>query len=496
VRTREADFIPESQRDEPAIDQDVLLKLYPVVLSGGSGTRLWPLSRTLLPKQFLPLVSERSLLQDTMLRLRGLDGLSAPIVVCSNEHRFLAGGQMSEIGLTALTQILEPVGRNTAPAVAVAAHAAAAHDADAILLVLPADHLIRGVEAFHEAVRKAAQLAASGKLTTFGIVARSAQTGYGYIERGEAIGDVAGCFTVARFVEKPDAPRAQEFIKSGRFYWNSGMFVLRARRYLEELVRFRPDISQAAQRAWQERQQDLDFCRLGEQAFQACPSESIDYAVMEKTRDAAVVEADIDWSDIGSWSSLWQASTADAHGNVAKGDVHLDGARGSYIRAESRLVAAIGVEDLVIVETADAVLVARKDHAQKVKDIVEALKAKQRDEYLVHKRVYRPWGYYEGLDNGDRFQVKRIMVKPGSKLSLQMHHHRAEHWVVVSGTAKVVRGEDTVLLSENQSTYIPLGVKHRLENVGKVPLHLIEVQSGSYLGEDDIVRFEDDYKRS
>jgi mannose-1-phosphate guanylyltransferase/mannose-6-phosphate isomerase len=470
-------------------------KLYPVVLSGGSGTRLWPLSRTLLPKQFLPLVSERSMLQDTVLRLAEFENAAAPVLVCSNEHRFLAAEQMNAVGTKPLSQILEPVGRNTAPAVAVAALAIAAGDPEGIMLVLPADHLIRDVVGFREAVARAASQAAGGKLVTFGIVPQAAETGYGYIERGSALPGSPGCFAVARFVEKPDTARAREFFDSGWFYWNSGMFVLRADRYLEELGRFRPDIREAAARAWETRNQDLDFCRLGEEAFTRCPSESIDYAVMEKTSDAVVVEADIGWSDIGSWASLWQASPADPQGNVAKGDVHLDGARNSYVRAESRLVAAIGVEDLIVVETADAVLVANKAYAQKVKDTVEALRAKQRDEYLVHKRVYRPWGYYEGLDLGERFQVKRIMVKPGRKLSLQMHHHRAEHWVVVSGTARVVRGEETILLSENQSTYIPLGVKHRLENVGKVPLHLIEVQSGSYLGEDDIVRFEDDYKR-
>jgi mannose-1-phosphate guanylyltransferase/mannose-6-phosphate isomerase len=304
------------------------------------------------------------------------------------------------------------------------------------------------------------------------------------------------CFQVKRFVEKPNPELARQFLTTGGFYWNSGMFVFRADRYLEELARFRPDILQAAREAWDKRSQDLDFCRLDPQAFKNCPAESIDYAVMEKTEDAVVVEADIGWSDIGSWASLWEASTADAQGNVCLGDVIVHGARSSYIRADSRLVVAIGVEDLVIVETSDAVLVTSKGQAQRVKDAVEALKAVQRDEYLVHRRVYRPWGYYEGLDSADRFQVKRIMVKPGCKLSLQMHHHRAEHWVVVSGTARVVRGEDTLLLSENQSTYIPLGVKHRLENVGKLPLHMIEVQSGSYLGEDDIVRFEDDYKRT
>jgi mannose-1-phosphate guanylyltransferase / mannose-6-phosphate isomerase len=469
------------------------LKLFPVVLSGGAGSRLWPLSRTLLPKQFLPLVSERSMLQDTLLRLAGVGNLGDAVIVCSNEHRFLAAEQLQQIGQKPMAQILEPVGRNTAPAVAAAAMAVVERDAGGIMLVLPADHLIRDVAAFHQVIAAAVEQAAAGHLATFGIVAHAPETGYGYIERGAEIAGEA--FAVKRFVEKPDAATAQRFVESGSFYWNSGMFVFRAQRYLDELGRLRPDILEATTRAWNGRSQDMDFCRLEEKAFAACPSDSIDYAVMEKTQDAVVVPCDIGWSDIGSWSSLWQASPADADGNVALGDVHLDGAHGCYVRADRRLVAAIGVEDLVIVETADAVLVARKDQAQRVKDMVETLKAKQRDEYLVHKRVYRPWGYYEGLDSGERFQVKRIMVKPGAKLSLQLHHHRAEHWVVVSGTARVTCGEEELLLTENQSTYIPLGTRHRLENIGKTPLHLIEVQSGSYLGEDDIVRFQDDYNR-
>ena len=467
--------------------------IIPVVLSGGSGSRLWPLSRTLLPKQFLPLVSEQTMLQDTIARLRGLHDVSAPIVVCSNEHRFLAADQLQRIGVTALAQILEPVGRNTAPAVAVAAMAAMQHADDATMLVLAADHLVRDKPAFHAAIQQGLDQARSGRLVTFGIVPDAPETGYGYIERGEGKN---GCFEVARFVEKPDAARAAEFVESGRFYWNSGMFMFGAARYLEELEKFRPDILAASRKSWESRTQDLDFCRLSEQEFVACPSDSIDYAVMEKTRDATVVEADIGWSDIGSWASLWQATEADQAGNVTSGDVHLDGVTNSYIRADSRLVAAVGVDDMVIVETADAVLVTRKEHSQRVKDVVEALKAAQRDEHLVHKRVYRPWGYYEGIDVGDRFQAKRIMVAPGKKLSLQMHHHRAEHWIVVSGTANVTRGDETFMLSANESTYIPLGVRHRLENIGKMPLYLIEVQSGEYLGEDDIVRFEDDYKRT
>jgi mannose-1-phosphate guanylyltransferase/mannose-6-phosphate isomerase len=467
--------------------------LIPVILSGGSGSRLWPLSRTLLPKQFLPLVSERSMLQDTVSRLHGIPDATAPIVVCSNDHRFLAADQLQRIGVTAIAQILEPEGRNTAPAVAVAAMAAMEHEPESIILVLAADHLIRNEEAFRAAVQRAVVQAGAGKLVTFGIVPDAPETGYGYIERGAG---ADGCFEVTRFVEKPDAAHAREFVDSGRFYWNSGMFMFGARRYLKELEKFRPDILKASRDSWEARDQDLDFCRLGEQAFINCPSDSIDYAVMEKTRDASVVEADIGWSDIGSWSSLWQATEADAAGNVTSGDIHLEDVRGSYIRADSRMVAVIGVDDMVIVETADAILVTKKEHAQKVKNVTDALKAAQRDEYLVHKRVYRPWGYYEGLDSGERFQVKRIMVETGKKLSLQMHRRRAEHWVVVSGKAKVTHGDEAFVLSENESTYIPVGMRHRLENIGTTPLHLIEVQSGSYLGEDDIERFEDDYKRT
>jgi mannose-1-phosphate guanylyltransferase/mannose-6-phosphate isomerase len=469
--------------------------IFPVVLSGGTGSRLWPLSRTLLPKQFLPLLSDKTMLQETLLRLNGISGLKKPVLVCSNDHRFLAAEQLREIGVAAAAQILEPAGRNTAPAVAVAALHVLETDSDGIMLVLPADHLIRNVAQFHDVIGKAASAAADGRLVTFGIVGREPETGYGYIERGQPLEKAAGCYRVARFVEKPDEERARGFIASGRFYWNSGMFVFRASRYLEELGRYRNDILEAAKTAWSAATRDLDFVRLDEKAFLASPSESIDYAVMEKTADAIVVEADIGWSDIGSWTALWQAGAPDAYGNVTVGDIHTDDTHNCYVRAEHRLVAAVGVKDLIIVETSDAVLVTRKDRSQEVKKVVDALKAKQRDEYLVHKRVYRQWGYYEGLDSSDRFQVKRIMVKPGSKLSLQMHHHRAEHWVVVSGTARVIRGEETLLLSENQSTYIPLGAKHRLENVGKMPLHMIEVQSGSYLGEDDIVRLEDDYKR-
>lgn len=470
--------------------------LYPVILSGGSGTRLWPLSRAALPKQFLPLVSEHTLFQETLLRLRSFPDMAAPLVVCNHEHRFLAAEQLHAIQSAPLLQILEPLGRNTAPAVAIAAFAAQNKDAQAILLVLPADHLIRDIPGFHAAIRSALALAQQDKLVTFGITPNEPATGFGYIERGDTLEVNEHTYAVARFVEKPDLDTAKQFLASGNFFWNSGMFVFKASIYLDELQRHRPDIYQAAQLAWQHSMHDLDFCRLDEKDFAACPSESIDYAVMEHTQSAVMVTVDIGWSDIGSWSSLADVSAQDTQGNALRGDVYLAETTNSYVRAETRMVAAIGVRDLVIVETADAVLVMHKDFAQDVKHTVEYLKQAERTEHLVHRRVYRPWGYYEGIDVGDRFQAKRIMVKPGSKLSLQMHHHRAEHWVVVSGTAKVTRGDEAILLHEDQSTYIPIGVKHRLENIGKMPLYLIEVQSGSYLGEDDIVRFEDDYKRN
>jgi mannose-1-phosphate guanylyltransferase/mannose-6-phosphate isomerase len=470
--------------------------IHPVILSGGSGTRLWPLSRAALPKQFLPLVSENTLFQETLLRVNGMPGTAAPVVICNTEHRFLAAEQLLAIDIKAQSLILEPFGRNTAPAAAVAAFAALARDEQAILLVLPADHLIQNVSGFHAAVLSALKLAQQDKLVTFGITPSKPAIGYGYIQRGAALGASGQSYTVARFVEKPDLDTAKQFIASGNFFWNSGMFVFNAAVYLRELQRYRPDIYQAAQQAWLGSTHDLDFCRLDEQAFAACPSDSIDYAVMEHTHDAAMVTVDIGWSDIGSWSSLSDVSVQDAQGNALRGDVYTAESSNTYIRAESRMVAAIGVQNIVIIETADAVLVMHKDFAQDVKNTVEYLKQAERTEHLIHRRVYRPWGYYEGIDAGARFQAKRIMVKTGCKLSLQMHHHRAEHWVVVSGKARVTRGEDSLVLNADQSTYIPLGVKHRLENIGTDPLYLIEVQSGGYLGEDDIVRFEDDYKRS
>lgn len=470
------------------------MKIYPVILSGGSGTRLWPLSREALPKQLLPLASDKSLLQETVLRLNGLPDVAEPLLVCNHGHRFLVAEQLRELGVNPLAIFLEPVGRNTAPAIAAAAYELLKRDDAAVMLVLPADHLIRNMAAFHEAIARARHAVSEGNLVTFGIVPDAPETGYGYIRRGLFL-DQEGVYRVDRFVEKPDEPTASAYLAEGGYYWNSGMFLFQAKSYLSELEAVRPDIARSSRQAVESGQADLDFFRLDETAFQSCPSESIDYAVMEHTSKAAVVPVDIGWSDIGSWSALWDTGSKDADGNVLRGDVFAAGVSNSFVRAESRIVAVLGISDAVIVETRDAVLVAHKDSAQDVKKVVEHLKATGRSEHLFHTRVYRPWGWYEGIDAGARFQVKRIMVNPGAKLSLQMHHHRAEHWVVVTGTARITRDGETELVSENQSTYIPLGIKHRLENPGQIPLHLIEVQSGAYLGEDDIVRFEDVYRR-
>jgi len=471
------------------------MSLYPVILSGGSGTRLWPLSRAALPKQLLPLASEKTLLQETVLRLSGLMDAGAPLIVCNNDHRFLIAEQMRDIEVTPLAIFLEPIGRNTAPAAAIAALHLLKQDADAVMLLLPADHLIRDVPAFHTAIGEGMKAVACSHLVTFGIVPDAPETGYGYIQQGTAL-DACGAHNVARFVEKPRREDAEQFLASGDYFWNSGMFLFSCKQFLDELGEFRPDILAACEQALARGQHDLDFCRLDKGAFAACPSDSIDYALMEHTRHAAVVPTDIGWNDIGAWSALWEVGEKDTAGNVTRGDVFLESVSNSLIRAESRMVAAIGVSNLLIVETPDAILVADKSRAQEVKKVVDYLKANGRSEHEFHTRVFRPWGWYEGIDLGERFQVKRIMVKPGEKLSLQMHHHRAEHWIIVSGTARITRDGVEQLLCEDESTYIPLGTTHRLENPGRIPLHLIEVQSGSYLGEDDIVRFEDIYQRS
>lgn len=471
-----------------AVTQERKASIYPVILSGGSGTRLWPLSREHFPKQLLCLSGNETLLQQTVSRLHGLDEAANPLLVCNEEHRFLVAEQIRQLACTPLEIILEPAGRNTCPAATLAALALTRIDRDALMLLMPADHSIKDVFVFQAAIRSAVELAEQGYLVTFGIVPSTPETGYGYIRKGEGA-------RVARFVEKPDAATAARYVASGDYLWNSGMFLMKAAHWLEELERHDPDILAACRAAYVSGAKDGEFYRLAKEPFLACRSDSIDYAVMEKTDRAAVVPLDAGWSDVGAWSSLWQMSDRDAAGNVLRGDIVAHDTRDSLIVSQHRLVAAVGLDDIIVIETPDAVLVAKRDRAQDVKEIVSRLKSQKRSEHLMHRRVYRPWGWYEGMDHGERFQVKRLMVKPGAAISLQLHHHRAEHWVVVKGTARVTRDNDSFVMTENESTYIPIGTRHRLENPGTIPLEIVEVQSGSYLGEDDIVRFADNYNR-
>ena len=484
------------------------MKIIPIILCGGSGTRLWPLSRKLYPKQLLALVGDNSLLQNTVSRIESLDcvdcrlDIEKSLYVSNEEHRFLVAQQLQELGQIKARIVLEPEGRNTAPALSAAAEIICQEGEDALMMVMPADHLIKDEAAFHAAICEATSLARKDYLVTFGIVPAHPETGYGYIEHGKNLDGKEGCFSIKQFVEKPDLETATGYVDSGDFFWNSGMFLIKASVWLKAVSEMKPEISKACQQAVGLAEQDLDFIRLNRDAFINSPADSIDYAVMENVTETAthpykgaVVALDAGWSDIGAWDSLWEVSEKQAAGNVLRGDVITDDTSNSMVLAEHRLVTTVGLENIIIIETADAVLVADKTKAQNVKNIVNQIKALNRDEADIHRCVYRPWGNYQGIDLGARFQVKRIVVNPGAQLSLQMHHHRAEHWVVVSGTARVTKGEETFLLSENQSTYIPIGVVHRLENPGTIPLEIIEVQSGSYLGEDDIVRFQDQYGR-
>lgn len=470
-------------------------RLFPVVLSGGSGTRLWPLSRSSLPKQLLPLHSSRTMIQDTVLRAR-LPGAASAILLCNDDHRFLVAEQMQEIGVTPSAIVLEPQGRNTAPAAAVAALIAAEKDAKAIVLLLPSDHVVGDEAAFRDAVAVAVRAAEAGNIVTFGMAPNKPETGYGYIQRGEALPGIGGAFRVRRFVEKPDLKTAGEYLAAGDYSWNGGMFAFRADVLLEEIGKLAPDILPAVRDAVAKSARDLDFIRLEAESFAKAPNISIDYAVMERTTRAAIVPCSIGWNDVGSWSSLWEVREQDASGNVFQGDVVAHDSTGSFAHSEKMLTALVGVKDLVVVATKDAVLVSDKNRTQDVKAIVDRLKAAERSEPMDHTVVFRPWGSYEAVDRGENFLVNHIMIKPGGRISLHMHHHRAEHWIVVQGTARVTCGEKATILHENESTYIPLGEKHRLENPGKVPLRLIEVQSGPYLGADDIARFEDFYRQS
>ncbi|WP_062264924.1 mannose-1-phosphate guanylyltransferase/mannose-6-phosphate isomerase [Endozoicomonas arenosclerae] len=466
----------------------------PVILAGGSGTRLWPYSRKQYPKQFLPCLGKRSMLQQTLMRLEGLDA-HPPVIICNEEHRFIVEEQLEELGMTNGSILLEPEGRNTAPALAVAS--LLLREENEVMVVLSADHFIKDEAAFRAAVVDAVNVSSQDYLVTFGIEPSAPETGYGYISKGDVLSSVSEeAYQVSSFVEKPDSETAKSYLESGQYYWNSGMFVFKPSLYLTELEQFRPDILSACRNAVSSAEHKWDFIRVDREAFLSCPSDSIDYAVMEKTQKSVLVPVSCGWSDVGSWSSIMELESGDQEGLTCYGDVESVNSKDCYVRSENRLVSLVGVKDLVVIETSDAVMIADKNDAQSVKDIVTALKKNDRQEALYHRHVYRPWGKYDSIDQGHRYQVKRISVKPGARLSLQKHHHRAEHWIVVKGTALVTRGSEQVLLSENESTYIPLGCTHRLENPGKVMLELIEVQSGAYLGEDDIVRFEDTYGRT
>jgi mannose-1-phosphate guanylyltransferase/mannose-6-phosphate isomerase len=472
-------------------DREVII---PVILSGGSGTRLWPLSRRMHPKQLLPLVNDTTMLQNTITRLTGSPDIDHVMVICNDDYRFMVSEQVKETDIPSNEIILEPMGRNTAPAIALAAFNAIRNGDDPVLLVLPADHVIADVETFQSALLLGKQASEAGKLVTFGIVPDGPETGFGYI-KAQAENNEEAVYHVDKFVEKPDADTAAEYIADGHYYWNSGMFMFQASTYLDALNQHAPAIYQATEAALEAADRDTDFVRVGRDLFERCPSDSIDYAVMEKVDNAVVIPVDIGWSDVGSWSALHDVGDVDDQGNTLIGDVKSGLTSNSYVRANNRLVVTLGVDNMVVVDTDDALLVASRDHVQDIKTIVEQLSAENRQEVDLHKCVYRPWGHYQGIDDGTHYQVKRITVSPGAAISLQLHHHRSEHWIVVSGTAKVTRGDEVFIISENQSTYIPLGEKHRLENIGKIPLKLIEVQTGSYLGEDDIVRFEDIYGR-
>jgi len=479
-----------------------MTSVLPVVLSGGSGTRLWPISREKFPKQLLPLVDDLTMLQSTVARLDGMADLAQPLLICNEEHRFVVAEQVRQLGKQG-TVLLEPVGRNTAPAMTLAALWATRDGADPVLVVMPADHVITDGETYRAVVARAVALAASGAAVTFGVTPDCPETGYGYIQQGAALADGSGAFELARFVEKPNRETAESYLAAGNYLWNSGIFVMRASVWLAALAIGRPDILAACKAAMAGAKCDGDFVRLDGAAFKACPSDSIDYAVMERLTTGGaglpkgvVIPLTAGWSDVGAWDALWKVLPKCGDGNASRGDVLMENCHNTLAVSEGRLVACVGVSDLVVVETDDAILVVHHDATQDVKKVVDRLKAEQRSIATLHRKVYRPWGWYDGVDAGDRFQVKRIGVKPGGSLSLQMHHHRAEHWIVVKGTARVTKGDETFLVSENQSTYIPLGVTHRLENPGVVALEMIEVQSGSYLGEDDIVRFEDTYGRA